>query len=44
MSWKITEQDCRQSFAFTFIIFVIAIIIAGRIRNTEFAKEQKEEI
>lgn len=38
----LSSIDRRLPFVFTFSIFVVAIIIIGRIRDPEFAKEQKE--
>lgn len=35
----LSSIDRRLPFVFTFIIFIVAIIIVGRIRDPEFAKE-----
>lgn len=38
----LSSVDRRLPFVFTFTIFIVAIIIVGRIRNPEFAKEQTQ--
>lgn len=38
----LSSIDRRLPFVFTFTIFIVAIIIVGRIRNPEFAKEYGE--
>ena len=38
----LSSIDRRLPFVFTFTIFIAAIIIVGRIRDPEFAKEHKE--
>jgi len=38
----LSSIDRRLPFVFTFIIFIAAIIIVGRIRDPEFAQEQGE--
>jgi len=38
----LSSIDRRIPFVFTFIIYIIAIIIVGRIRDPEFAKEHSE--
>jgi len=38
----LSSIDRRIPFVFTFVIYIIAIIIVGRIRNPEFDKEHRE--
>ena len=38
----LSSVDRRLPFAFIFVLFIIAIIVVGRIRDPEFAKEQIE--
>lgn len=38
----LSSIDRRLPFVFTFIIFIVAIIIVGRIRDPEFTKKHKE--
>ncbi|WP_333646268.1 MFS transporter [Lacrimispora sp.] len=38
----LSSIDRRLPFVFTFTVFIVAIIIVGRIRNPEFAKEYGE--
>jgi hypothetical protein len=38
----LSSIDRRFPFVFTFIIYIIAMIIVGRIHNPEFAKENRE--
>ncbi|KLU71958.1 MAG: hypothetical protein RHS_2301 [Robinsoniella sp. RHS] len=38
----LSSIDRRLPFVFTFILFIVAIIIVGRIRDPEFAKEHEE--
>lgn len=39
----LSSIDRRLPFVFTFIIYIVAIIIVGRIRNPEFSNEIREE-
>ncbi|MGB4658128.1 MAG: MFS transporter [Mobilitalea sp.] len=39
----LSSIDRRIPFVFTFIIYIVAIIIVGRIHNPEFAKEHRED-
>lgn len=36
----LSSMDRRLPFMFTFILFIVAIIVVGRIREPDFAKEQ----
>ncbi len=38
----LSSIDRRLPFAFIFVLFIIAIIVVGRIRDPEFAKENSE--
>ncbi|MNW17679.1 hypothetical protein D3C71_2169480 [compost metagenome] len=38
----LSSMDRRLPFLFVFAIFVVAIVIVGRIRDPEFAEEQGE--